>query len=178
MSTHVHLSSLSFTSPTVDGLSIPFFSLGRRVHSVSRTWSRHDTFGQRTHSLPEWANLTRFARPQDIIVNRDTVDVERGLGGDTVHGEESPMEKASATSSSGTAHHENDEQDRAHDVEAQRPTGEDMREEIPPDGMETIAEWKEGPHKIVERRSGPGEEVRIPCVWVPSFAVKLTFLAG
>ena len=37
----------------IHGLSIPFFSLGRRVHSVSRTWSRHDTLsrGQATYDL-------------------------------------------------------------------------------------------------------------------------------
>jgi hypothetical protein len=28
-----------------------------------------------------------------------------------------------------------------------------------PDGTEIFAEWKEGPHRIVERRTGPGEEV-------------------
>jgi hypothetical protein len=37
---------------------------------------------------------------------------------------------------------------------------EEMKEEVPPDGKETSTEWKEGPHKIIEQRGGPGEEVR------------------
>ena len=30
-----------------------------------------------------------------------------------------------------------------------------------PDGTGVLAEWKEGPHRIIERRAGPGEEVRL-----------------
>ncbi|KAG6819398.1 hypothetical protein H0H93_012185 [Arthromyces matolae] len=58
-------------SIVLHGLSIPSFSLGRRVHSVSRTWSRHT--GQ-----AEWANqITVVERGgQDIVINRDSVDVE------------------------------------------------------------------------------------------------------
>lgn len=120
----------------IHGLSIPFFSLGRRVHSVSRTWSRHDTLS-RTQA-PEWANLTRpTIRGQHIEINRD---LERGEL--TVQGDETPTtEKLGSTSS-------------------QTQNG-DYREESPPDGTETVTEWKEGPHNIVERRAGPGEEVRL-----------------
>ena len=47
------------------------------------------------------------------------------------------------------------------DLEKQvhREVGKDIREPSPPDGTEVLAEWKEGPHKVIERRSGPGEEV-------------------
>lgn len=38
---------------------------------------------------------------------------------------------------------------------------QDYREENMPDGRETVQEWKEGPHKIIERRAGPGEEVEV-----------------
>ncbi|KAF7791430.1 hypothetical protein EIP86_002446 [Pleurotus ostreatoroseus] len=133
----------------IHGLSIPFFSLGRRVHSVTRTWSRHDTLG-RTHGLPEWANLTRpVVHGHDIVINRDDRDVERGEA--TMFGEDTPEEKASTDSQ------------QMQDEEARRETGEDMRDENPPDGeqTETITEWKEGPHKIVEKRAGPGEEVEV-----------------
>jgi len=30
-----------------------------------------------------------------------------------------------------------------------------------PDGTEVFAEWKEGPHRVIERRPGPGEEVEV-----------------
>ncbi len=118
------------------------------MHSVSRTWSRHDTFG-RTHSVPEWANLTRpVVRGHDIVINRD---VERGEGDGTVHGPESPITEKTAGSS--------DSQTQTQDENTRREDGEDVRSESPPDGREVIAEWKEGPHNIIERRAGPGEEV-------------------
>jgi hypothetical protein len=52
-------------------LSIPGFSLGRRVHSVSRTWSRRDTTG--SHAVaPDWTNQARLVmRPEDVVINRD-----------------------------------------------------------------------------------------------------------
>ncbi|KAF8887097.1 Sodium/hydrogen exchanger family-domain-containing protein [Infundibulicybe gibba] len=57
-------------SITIHGLSIPGFSLGRRVHSVSRTWSRH--------APPEWTNQARMvSRPEEIVINRDN-EMERG----------------------------------------------------------------------------------------------------
>ncbi|KAF8905656.1 hypothetical protein CPB85DRAFT_1437194 [Mucidula mucida] len=34
------------------------------------------------------------------------------------------------------------------------PTGEE-----PPDGTDIVSEWQEGPHRVVERRAGPGEDV-------------------
>jgi hypothetical protein len=37
---------------------------------------------------------------------------------------------------------------------------EESKEEVPPDGTDRTTEWREGPHKIIERRRGPGEEVR------------------
>ena len=149
----------------VHGLSIPFFSLGRRVHSVSRTWSRHDTFG-RTHGLPEWANMTRHVvrGHHDIVINRDA-DLERGettVGGD----ETPPTEKVSGTGSSPT-----DTQTEGGSPVQER--GDDCREENPPDGKEVVAEWKEGPHNIVERRGGPGEEVR-DFVHAPFYSIDLT----
>uniref|UniRef100_A0A8H7XPH3 Cation/H+ exchanger transmembrane domain-containing protein n=1 Tax=Psilocybe cubensis TaxID=181762 RepID=A0A8H7XPH3_PSICU len=70
-------------SITIHGLSIPGFSLGRRVHSVSRTWSRRDTMtntstrGGRVRE-PEWATQARrVTRAEDIVVNRDRDDMPR-----------------------------------------------------------------------------------------------------
>ena len=53
----------------IHGLSIPGFSLGKRVHSISRTWSRRDTTGS---GRPDWTNRTKLiTRAEDIIINRD-----------------------------------------------------------------------------------------------------------
>ncbi|KAH9949860.1 Sodium/hydrogen exchanger family-domain-containing protein [Amylocystis lapponica] len=144
-------------SITVHGLSIPFFSLGRRVHSVSRTWSRHDTFGTfngRPSALPEWTTHTRRVMPgEDIVINRDS-EMERGTLSavpivEKPEDSSSQDEKGEGSSS------------QAQDEEATRTDGSDMRSEPVPDGKETETEWREGPHRIIERRAGPGEEVEV-----------------
>ena len=59
----------------IHGLSIPGFSLGKRVHSLHRTWSRKDTVG---NGRPDWANRTKLiTRAEDVIINRDR-DLEKG----------------------------------------------------------------------------------------------------
>lgn len=141
------------------GLSIPFFSLGRRVHSVSRTWSRHDTFGTfGNRSLPEWTTHTRRVMPgEDIVINRDS-EMERGTL--TVHEKEETRETYDQTEES-TTHEEKEEgsSSPSQDDSATRVDGSDVRDENAPDGGEIIQEWQEGPHRIIERRAGPGEEV-------------------
>ena len=52
-----------------------------------------------------------------------------------------------------------DEGDSADTKLAAEQDEENMKEDIVPDGDEREQEWREGPHKIVERRAGPGEEV-------------------
>ena len=55
----------------IHGLSIPGFSLGRRVHSFSRTWSRRDMTGS-AQGAPVWTNqATLVIKAEDIIINRD-----------------------------------------------------------------------------------------------------------
>ncbi|EIN12795.1 hypothetical protein PUNSTDRAFT_60619, partial [Punctularia strigosozonata HHB-11173 SS5] len=142
-------------SIAVHGLSIPFFSLGRRVHSL-RTWSRHPTH----ETTPEWANQTRHIRPgENIVINRDDA-IERGeytpehdekrSASTTLNQNHAPKEKDMAESSA-------DSENRSSEA---RSTGENRTgDQEPPDGDETLQEWKEGPHKVIERRAGPGEEV-------------------
>jgi hypothetical protein len=38
-------------------------------------------------------------------------------------------------------------------------TEPEVKADDAPNGTEVFAEWKEGPHRIIERRTGPGEEV-------------------
>ncbi|KAG8214423.1 Sodium/hydrogen exchanger family-domain-containing protein [Butyriboletus roseoflavus] len=142
-------------SVAIHGLSIPFFSLGRRVHSVSsRTWSRHA-------SGPDWATHTRHVtRAEDVVINRD-LDVnamENGRAGVTE--DEKTIMESRRTSTDIKAPHESDSS-KTEDVLQ----GDDTaKEKMPPDGTETTTEWKEGFDKIIERQSGPGEDVDVEII--------------
>lgn len=160
-------------SIAVHGLSIPFFSLSRRVHSVSRTWSRHDTFGR--HSMPEWANQTRHVVPgQAIVINRDhEIDLERadGASDEKVDPEMDRSRRDSLTAQGESSSEGGKEKSPAESTTSHPRHGDeavDSREEVPPDGTDTEAEWREGNHRIIERRNGPGEEVCFPhiCAYV------------
>ncbi|KAJ3840475.1 Sodium/hydrogen exchanger family-domain-containing protein [Lentinula raphanica] len=164
-------------SITIHGLSIPSFSLGRRVHSVSRTWSRH------TSGLPEWATQARHVTDrEDIVINRDR-DTMDGLE----RGEHTPQEKLSPEGSVGSspteveAVAETDKRTQHVTISPQlsprasaspgvQGIGEEPGAEIlppgeePPDGTETLSEWQEGPHRVIERRAGPGEEVEVEVI--------------
>jgi len=133
----------------IHGLSIPFFSLGRRV---SRTWSRQP-------SVPDWALHTRrVERAEDIVINRDPVNLmERGQA--------VAAAKDGLTETTGLD--EDEKGDRlpredsadADTLAVAMTKPEEAKADNVPDGMEVLAEWKEGPHRIIERRIGPGEEV-------------------
>jgi len=138
----------------IHGLSIPSFSLGRRVHSVSRTWSRHAT--------PDWTNQARLvSRGSDIVINRD-IDVEQG---DLTPDEKLVREdRRRATGSESETAVTPEKQ--AGDEESPEPNmelssdAEEISSETPPDGNEIISEWREGHYTVTERQAGPGEEVR------------------
>lgn len=151
-------------SITIHGLSIPFFTFGRRVHSVSRTWSRHQSMDP---SGPEWATHTRrVARPEDIVINRDSA-MERGevLGEeekqpspvDTTAEKEEEMIPSSSSSSSPLKDH------REFGVGDPNASTEG-RPDSPPDGEDLEQEWREGPDIVRETRTGPGEEVEVEVV--------------
>ncbi|KAI0059568.1 hypothetical protein BV25DRAFT_1860149 [Artomyces pyxidatus] len=129
------VSFMVVTSIAIHGLSIPFFSLSRRVTTMTRTWSRQP-------SVPDWAMHTRpIVRGQDIVINRDPGEVEEIRRERETSGEEKTAEAAT---------HDGDH--------AAEPT---PKPDNPPDGDDLVAEWKEGPHRIIERRGGPGEEVEV-----------------
>lgn len=158
-------------SITVHGLSIPSFSLGRRVHSISHTWSRHAT--------PDWTDQARHVdRPEDIVINRDS-EMERGeLPVDEKLEVESKQASAdSMTKGSPSPPMKDGSLSEEKDVEAKRQDEEEeMKEENLPDGDENVSEWREGPHKIIERRAGPGEEVstlrNFPLIRTDKFAFR------
>ena len=144
----------------IHGLSIPFFSLGRRVTTVTRTWSRQP-------SLSDWALHTRrIERPSDVVINHDPVSMmECGQAGEGV-------KEALSTRPSVVVGPEEDEKkdsavSREDSVEADAVTvvvtelEEFKADNNALDDTEVFGEWKEGPHRIIERRTGPGEKVRL-----------------
>ncbi|KAF7978637.1 hypothetical protein HWV62_45136 [Athelia sp. TMB] len=140
------------------GLSIPSFSLGRRVHSVSRTWSRHATgaSGAGGGGVPDWmGGVARVDRPEDIVINRDREAgaAERG----ELPGDEKLQERGEGSSEE--TRMEGEGGDGGKEGE-----GDGGKEENAPDGEGGEQEWREGPHKIVERRAGPGEEVEVEVI--------------
>ncbi|KAF8551278.1 hypothetical protein OG21DRAFT_1445426 [Imleria badia] len=140
-------------SVAIHGLSIPFFSLGRRVHSVSsRTWSRHA-------SGPDWATHTRhITRGEDVVINRDhdANAMESGRAG--LAEEEKTIMESRRTSTDLKVQQEEKTEDMSEGG------NETAREQTPPDGTEIVMEWKEGSDKIIERRAGPGAEVDVQVV--------------
>lgn len=150
-------------SVTIHGLSIPFFSLGRRVHSVgSRTWSRHAS------AIPEWATQTKYiTRGQDVVINRDPINtMEKGEGAVSV------VESKRNPPPSGEDGPEVIEESRLSPT-ATLAELESMKEDVA-DGTEDAVEWREGPHKVIETRGGPGQDVSRPLLSL-SF-IYLTFV--
>lgn len=137
----------------IHGLSIPFFSLGRRVTTVTRTWSRQPSF-------PDWAlNTRRVERAEDVVINRDSVNMmERGQASD---GEKDLMKRQPSET---TGFDEEEKEARAmQQADALRVAAsqsEEAKPDNPPDGTESY-EWKEGSHRIIDWRNGPGEEVEV-----------------
>ncbi|ESK83719.1 na+ h+ exchanger 1 [Moniliophthora roreri MCA 2997] len=142
----------------VHGLSIPSFSLSRRIHTVSRTWSRHTTLGG-ANQPPEWTNQAKHINPgEEIAINRDPE--KNDTANRMERGELSSIGKSNSGVSNSTS--ATDIRDRS------QGSTEDLvvhsAGELPPDGEESVLEWDEGPHKVIERRKGPGEEVEVEVI--------------
>lgn len=133
-------------SITVHGLSIPFFSLSRRVHSVSRTWSRHQSADL---GGPEWeTQIRRVNRPEDIVINRDRDAAANAM---------ELGEKVGSETATTVGVTDGGETDNSPDRERT------PRDETPPDGSAESGdktEWREGSDVVVEHSRGPGNEVR------------------
>ncbi|KAG9102296.1 hypothetical protein FRC06_002141 [Ceratobasidium sp. 370] len=148
----------------IHGLSIPFFSLGKRVHSIHQTWSRHNTV---ENGRPEWQNQTRQIQPgEEIVVNRDDA-VERGEAGRFDEKRESLPTTLGEGSSTNVDQHADGEREN---VQGEHITSAEGREgqmggtavEEKPK-METT-EWREGHDLVIERGLGRGEEVQVKVI--------------
>ncbi|KZW00958.1 hypothetical protein EXIGLDRAFT_666780 [Exidia glandulosa HHB12029] len=150
-------------SIAVHGMSIPFFSLGRRVHSVRRTWSRHHS-----KEPPEWShNMRHVGGPDDIVIHdpnaprpspRDEEGEKSGSATASVRTREGLMaekmddaERERRARAIPTALDDDDEEEEEEDMQAH---GEGKTRERKGDVM---SEWREGPHLVVERRTEEGD---------------------
>lgn len=129
-------------SITIHGLSITGLSLGRRVHSVSRTWSRHA-------SLPDWTNQARhISRGDEIVINRDSVMEQGHLTANEKLADVAEKRPYTADGVSlETA------------VADTTPGTPDYAASTPPNGVDTLTEWQEPHHRIIERQVSPGSDV-------------------
>ena len=162
-------------SITVHGLSIPGFSLGRRLHSVSRTWSRRDMTGSRADA-PDWTNQARLViRAEDIVINRDLEKGDGGRGG--VPFEKTMTMMSTRTLNNGEEERKDDDGLKLDDITEERSSipvsttpqrdQVDCRNQFPPDGKHNqTREWIEGDQRVVERNmGGPGDDVSFSLVF-------------
>lgn len=150
----------------IHGLSIPFFSLGKRVHSIRHTWSRHNTV---ENGRPEWANQTRQLAPgEEIIVNRDDA-AERGEGIE-FHEKRESVPTSVGEGSSGSVHTridieaEGEHGQGEHIVSAEGRDGKMGGTTIDKEEEMEMTEWREGNDLVIERDPGHGEEVKVEVI--------------
>ncbi|KAG2362858.1 Sodium/hydrogen exchanger family-domain-containing protein, partial [Suillus spraguei] len=123
-------------------------------------------------NVPDWTTHTRHVtRAEDVIINRDPAGLERGEGGLAEEDKSTLESKRASTLTVSPPSPDGIEQiGEANSVETRAAAAlakdeEEIMEEIPADGKGTTAEWKEGAHRIIERRGGPGEEVDVEVIY-------------
>nr|XP_018262109.1 Na+/H+ exchanger AnNHA1 [Kwoniella dejecticola CBS 10117]OBR84267.1 Na+/H+ exchanger AnNHA1 [Kwoniella dejecticola CBS 10117] len=167
---------LVLSSIVTHGLSIPFFSLGRRVHSITYTRSRGLSMDQRGDE-PAWTTHARRILPgQQITINRDDDPEEGDMGvrrrdtlRDNYDGEKLGSQDSGGSSSSRTMQPgediemqqaykptHNGRQNEAHEGEAaelgRRNSGENARSRTSHDEREN--EEEEGNSEIKDKAGG------------------------
>ncbi|BEI82911.1 hypothetical protein CcaverHIS002_0307790 [Cutaneotrichosporon cavernicola] len=139
------VSFLVLASVVTHGLSIPFFVSGRRVQSMTYTWSRNPSIAPGDE--PAWTtHTTRVQEAGDVVVNRDTDEGDIGMQGRPGIVREK-RSRGSSGDSSGT--HTNTSE---HDDEA--PSD-------PPTNVPRHAVYREGQHLVTERTDNGGREVHV-----------------
>ncbi|KAG6879308.1 hypothetical protein C0992_003726 [Termitomyces sp. T32_za158] len=152
-------------SVVLHGLSIPSFSLGRRVHSVSRTWSRRDTLTNQ----PEWTNQARIvARGGDnIVINRDNV-MERGeLGVEKPDDSLSRVTGSDLRTPSITVAGVGEDERSIHSEKLESLAEGQPDAERYEGAVET--EWLEPHRRVIERQPSHGEDVSLELLTNPDY---------
>lgn len=146
------VSMLVLASVLTHGLSIPFFVTGRRVHTLTYTWSRNPSIA--TNNEPAWTTHARRIIPgQDVEINRDEEEGDIGL--------HNRMEKSSQGDSTESSNSNSNSQTRTWQGQGERITEKRTRDgedhvQIVDDGAGTppIAEYREGRDLVIEHRDG------------------------
>lgn len=147
-------------SVVLHGLSIPSFSLGRRVHSVSRTWSRRDTLTNQ----PEWTNQARIVERggEEIVINRDNV-MERGeLCTEKPEDSLSRLTGSELRTPSVTVAGAGEDERSIGSEKLEPPTEGQPDAEHYEGAVET--EWLEPHRRVIERQPSHGEDVSLSCL--------------
>ncbi|KAG6884833.1 hypothetical protein C0993_007954 [Termitomyces sp. T159_Od127] len=147
-------------SVVLHGLSIPCFSLGRRVHSVSRTWSRRDTLTNQ----PEWTNQARIIERggENIIINRDNI-MERGeVGAEKPEDSSSRVTDSELRTPSITVAGVGEDGRSTRSEKLESPTEGQPDAERYEDAIET--EWLEPHRRVIERQPSRGEDVEVEVI--------------
>ncbi|KAK4687881.1 sodium/hydrogen antiporter, partial [Tremellales sp. Uapishka_1] len=178
---------LVLASVLMHGLSIPFFSLSRRVHSITYTWSRNPSMDASRGDEPAWTSHARRIQPgQAITINRDDDPEEGDLGMRRTHTitsmEEPVNEKERQGGSSGGSSSSNtmavgeniemSEKKRegsgssgpAADEEAIADDEEEAEDDENGRDTPPLAQYREGHHLVIERKGGEGEEVQVEVI--------------
>ncbi|KAJ8518433.1 hypothetical protein ONZ45_g4496 [Pleurotus djamor] len=114
------------------------------------------------HAPPDWTNQARHVdRAEDVVINRDS-EMERGEL--VPPRRDTDSTDVSITIAEKRRESEGSSDETKRDTEGKLEMSESQKEENLPDGDEVISEWQEGPHVVIERRSGPGEEVEVEVI--------------
>lgn len=161
----------------IDGLSIPFFSLGRRVHSITNTLSRAPSMRD---NMPAWTTHARkVVSGQAIRVNRDDDPEEGDMGvkrretSDDATTAREKLSNSSTDESSGSSSSQavnekiemRERRRRGNPTEGEEAHGATEEERMKDDeehvggGRRTppLNEYREGSDLVMERRKSSGE---------------------
>ncbi|KAH7101608.1 Sodium/hydrogen exchanger family-domain-containing protein [Auriculariales sp. MPI-PUGE-AT-0066] len=167
------VSFMVLCSIAVHGLSIPFFSLSKRVHTVRRTWSRQHS----KEGSPEWAHGVRRAdAPEGVVINQDATMPNGATG--SASGSENEKTRIPDDEAERRARAIPDVLDgdvQSDDEESPTPSSRHRRPTHPavldatrylddhaaahadgslmPKGRILSKEWQEGPHLVIEHRA-------------------------
>ncbi|KAG8857330.1 hypothetical protein FRB96_005817 [Tulasnella sp. 330] len=156
------------SSIVIHGLSIPFFSLGRRVHSITYTYtySRRQSMDPNNGGQPDWITQVRRLPSkhahEDIIINQDESEKPIHQGSEEDRLERGESESGSRTAVANESRNSpvqtaNDGDDERED----RPGGADEELMSDTDLGEGDHEWREGRDLIVEHQARPCDEVEV-----------------
>lgn len=142
---------LVLSSVLTHGLSIPFLLSGRRVRSITYTWSRNPSMDTRAGNEPAWTtHTTRMEPGQQVIINRDDEEGDVGLAHNLrnrnirVATEDGFKSEGSGESTSSRTREGSDGKKRSND--------ESEEIELERRGTPPLAAYRQGDDLVVERK--------------------------